>query len=104
MRFDFDPEKSRANGAKHGIDFDAAQALWNDPDYVEFPARSRTEPRFQVIGRIVGTGGTWTLWSAFITYRYDSNTHERICRLISVRKARRNEARAYLERGEAPDR
>jgi len=36
VRFDFDPAKSRANRAKHGIDFDAAQALWNDPDYVEF--------------------------------------------------------------------
>ena len=40
MRFIVDPAKSRANRTKHGIDFSAAQALWNYPDYVEFPARS----------------------------------------------------------------
>jgi len=28
--FEFDPEKSAANLAKHGIDFEAAQALWLD--------------------------------------------------------------------------
>jgi uncharacterized DUF497 family protein len=31
MEFEFDPLKSKANQAKHGIDFVDAQALWNDP-------------------------------------------------------------------------
>ena len=30
MAFEFDPDKSAANLAKHGIDFEAAQALWLD--------------------------------------------------------------------------
>jgi len=32
VAFEFDPEKSAANLAKHGIDFEAAQALWLDDD------------------------------------------------------------------------
>ena len=30
--FEFDDDKSNANRTKHGIDFLAAQELWNDPD------------------------------------------------------------------------
>lgn len=85
MTFEFDPDKSVANKAKHGIDFAEAQEIWIDTDRLEIPARSRDEPRFQVIGRI----GENT-WSAFITYR-----HEKI-RIISVRRARSNEEARYL--------
>ena len=85
MAFEFDPAKSAANKAKHGIDFVEAQALWEDPDYIERPARSATEPRVQVIGRIAQT-----TWSAFVTIR-----HEETVRIISVRRARANEERLY---------
>jgi len=40
MDFEYDPDKSRANKAKHGIDFEEAQALWDDPDLLEIPART----------------------------------------------------------------
>ena len=51
MDFEFDPAaKSAANLEKHGIDFIDAQKLWSDPDRLEIPARSRDEPRTQVIG------------------------------------------------------
>ncbi len=43
--FEFDPRKSAANLAKHGIDFVAAQEIWMDPDMVEIDARSHDEPR-----------------------------------------------------------
>jgi len=56
LDFEFDPEKSASNKEKHGIDFVEAQALWNDPDLVEIPARVVDEPRFLVIGRIAGEG------------------------------------------------
>jgi hypothetical protein len=36
--------------------------LWSDPDRLEIPARSRDEPRTQVIGRIGNH-----VWSAFTT-------------------------------------
>ena len=53
--FEFDPAKSESNLVKHGIDFISAQALWNDPDLLEIPARTDDEPRFLVIGRIGST-------------------------------------------------
>jgi len=82
--FEFDLAKSQANKAKHGIDFDEAQALWDDPNLLEVPARTSDEPRFLVIGRI-----TDKHWSAVVTYRADH------IRIISVRRAREEEIAAY---------
>jgi uncharacterized protein len=85
MRFEFDPKKSAANKTKHGIDFNEAQAIWSDSDRLEVPARSLDEPRTMVIGRIGEK-----VWSAFITYRNEA------IRIISVRRARREEEGRYL--------
>lgn len=84
LRFDYDPKKSEANKAKHGIDFEEAQALWNDPDLLEIPARTEDEARFMVVGRIGGKH-----WSVVISYRNNS------IRIISVRRARREEVLLY---------
>jgi uncharacterized DUF497 family protein len=54
MKFEYDPDKSASNKAKHGIDFEEAQMLWFDDAKIEIPARSDTEPRFMTIGRISG--------------------------------------------------
>lgn len=86
MDFEFDSAKSAANLEKHGIDFIDAQALWSDPDRLEVPARSLDEPRVQVIGRIGDV-----VWSAFTTIRGDR------IRIISVRRARDEEAAAYFQ-------
>ena len=48
------PAKSRSNKEKHGLDFEKAKALWDDPDLIEIPVRMTDEPRFLVIGRIGG--------------------------------------------------
>ena len=50
--FEYDIAKSKSNLEKHGIDFHAAQGLWNDPNGVEIQAHSETEPRFIFVGRI----------------------------------------------------
>ena len=84
MEFEFDAQKSVSNKAKHGIDFIEAQALWDDPDLIEIPARTSDEPRFLAIGKIGGK-----LWSAILTYR-----NEQI-RLVSVRRSRREEVAIY---------
>jgi uncharacterized DUF497 family protein len=62
----FDAEKSARNLIKHGIDFQQAQEMWNDSDRVEV--------------RVL---------SAIITYRAE------IVRVISVRRARREEIERY---------
>ena len=52
MEFEFDKRKSGSNKRKHGIDFIAAQELWDDPDLLEIPAITKDEPRYLVVGRI----------------------------------------------------
>ena len=40
MRFEYDPAKSAANKAKHGIDFAEAQELWRDDKALLRPVTS----------------------------------------------------------------
>jgi len=84
MIFEFDSKKSASNKQKHGLDFDEAQALWNDPDFIEIPVQTIDEPRFLVIGMIEGKH-----WSGVITYRGDK------VRIISVRRSRKEEVEIY---------
>ena len=84
MKFEFDARKSRSNKQKHGIDFIAAQQLWDDPDLIAIPARTTDEPRIVVIGRIDNLH-----WSAIVTYREDR------LRIISVRRSRKEEVELY---------
>lgn len=87
MRFEFDRPKSASNLNKHGIDFAAAQALWLDVDRLEIQARSLDEARTQVIGTIGKQ-----VWSAFVTVRGEH------IRIISVRRARHEEEKRYLDK------
>ena len=84
VRFEFNEAKSSANKLKHGIDFIEAQQLWLDEMLIEIPARTEDEPRFVVIGTIVGKH-----WSAVITHRKDR------IRVISVRRSRDEEVAIY---------
>lgn len=91
MRFEFDPGKSTANLAKHGINFEAAQMLWQDD-------RRRTiqsfgwiaEERWLVIGAVQDK-----LWTAIVTYRGEA------IRIISVRRARKEEQELYGDQNQA---
>lgn len=82
--FEFDTSKNARNRAKHGIDFEEARALWDDPQMIEVRARTTGEQRSLVIGRIGHRH-----WSAVITYREDR------VRIISVRRAREEEVALY---------
>ena len=84
MAFEFDPQKSEGNFAKHGIDFVEAQRLWDDPDLLEIPAKTEDEPRWVIIGCIDAKH-----WSAVVTYRSDA------IRIISVRRSRTEEVALY---------
>ena len=84
MEFEFDNRKSQINKKKHGIDFVEAQALWNDPDRIEIPAKTIDEERLLIIGKISDK-----CWSAIITYRNEK------ARIISVRRSRKEEIEIY---------
>jgi uncharacterized DUF497 family protein len=88
MPFEDDSNKGQSNLEKHGIDFEKAQAIWDDPEYLEIPARTPDEPRWLVIGKIGGK-----CWSVVITYRGDA------IRIISARRSREEEVELYESLG-----
>jgi uncharacterized protein len=84
MEFEFDPANSGSNLDKHGIDFDAIQAIRRDVMRIEIPARTTDEPRWLVVGQIDGKH-----WSVVVTYRGDR------IRIISARRSRKEEVALY---------
>jgi len=84
MIFDYDKQKSNTNKEKHGIDFDQAQELWQDPDCIVIPARTMDESRYLLIGKL-----NQKIWSAIFTVR------NKKIRIISVRRSRKNEEEIY---------
>jgi uncharacterized protein len=84
MRFEFDPEKSVSNHAKHGIDFIEAQKLWNDPFLLIVEAKTIDEARYLAIGQI-----GFHHWTGVYTLRHGN------VRIVSVRRAREEEVRYY---------
>lgn len=84
MEFVYNLNKSLKNSEKHGIDFEEAQTLWEDPFRLEIPAKMEDELRVMVIGEINNK-----LWSAIITYRGTKIW------IISVRRSRKNEVIFY---------
>ena len=84
MEFEYDETKSNSNKEKHGIDFEEAQLLWDDPERIQIPAKTEDEPRYVVIGKI---GKKY--WSVIVTYR------ENKIRIISARRSRKEEIEFY---------
>jgi len=84
MDFDWDPNKSRLNLVKHGIDFETAKNLWLDEDRIEIWAPYPVEDRGIIIGKHQNK-----LWTAIFTIRGNA------IRIISVRRARKKEAILY---------
>ena len=82
--FEYDPEKSAANLAKHGIDFEQAQQLWADDRRTEIDVIRGIEHRTLTTGLIDDK-----LWTAIHTERGNS------IRIISARRAWPKEIKRY---------
>jgi uncharacterized protein len=92
MRFVWDEVKSRSNKAKHGVSFDLARLVFDDPFHLSVPDRhEHGEERWCTIGHV----GTVALLVVIHTYVEESG--EEIVRIISARKATRHERAAYEE-------
>jgi hypothetical protein len=89
MKFEFDPAKSKANAAKHGIDFSAAPELWADAQRLEVAVAYPAEPRWLLVARLAGQ-----TWTAVFTRRGEN------IRIISVRRARDHEQEQYEQNQE----
>ena len=88
----WDEEKSRANMDKHGLSFETAQRVFDDPLHLSRQDRLEGgEQRWQTIGLAEGV----VLLLVVHTYT-DAEGQENI-RIISARKADRTERRIYAE-------
>ena len=87
MHFEWDPEKARANLAKHGVSFEEAMRAFLDPLSVTIldPDHSEGEDRFVLLGQ----SSSGRLLVVVHTDRRDA------VRLISARRATRRERRTY---------
>ena len=89
MQFEYDSAKSATNLAKHGIDFETAQALWKDVGRAEVRSADPSEERWLLIAMLEDR-----FWTAVYTMRAD------VIRIISVRRSRENEVKDYVSREE----
>ena len=91
LRFDWNPKKARANLKDHGVSFEEAQStfydewaiLYDDPDH------SQEEDRFLLLGM------SMRLRTLIVSHCYREG--ESVIRLISARKAHREEEKEYWE-------
>lgn len=82
--YEWDSDKNKINKQKHNIDFETAIRIFEDM-VIEAPCRDGFgEGRRTALGRIEGKG-------IVIVYTYRSTRK----RIISARKARKNEQKAY---------
>lgn len=86
LTFEWDPDKAEANYAKHRIDFEDAARLFGEP-HLTNAAPHPGELRFVSVGYL-GDLAVAVVW----TPRGDA------VRIISARRARREEREAYRER------
>lgn len=92
MQFEWDREKNELNRHKHGIDFNLAKLVFQDPiAIVEDDYGGYDEDRFKILG---GVGDK--VFAVSFTYRYGGD----VIRLISARYAKRSERRVYETRRE----
>lgn len=89
MEFEWNLEKARRNAAKHGIDFQEAMTVFNDPFAYTFfdPDHSVEEDRYLVFG--------YSELSRLLTVAY--TYREKKTRLISARRATAEEQEIYGE-------
>lgn len=85
--FEWDDKKAAANVARHGVSFDTARSLFNDPFGVELldDRRDYGEDRWIRIGMVEGT---------IFTVVYTEGSDRK--RLISARQATRVEQNDYF--------
>ncbi len=92
MQFEWDKEKNGLNIRKHGIDFNLAKLVFQDPvAIVEDDYGGYDEDRFRALGSVGDK-----VFAVSYTYRYGGE----VIRLISARYAKPSERRVYEERRE----
>lgn len=89
MRWPWDPDKAARNRAKHGVSFETAAAVFDDPLHLSKPDSHADGDRWNTIGKV----GPVLL---FVVHTWPEGDEE-VARIISARKATAHERKAYEE-------
>jgi len=92
MDFDWNEEKAAANLGKHGVSFEEAQTAFKDCNALRIydPDHSDDEERFVLLGQ------SSALHLLVVCHCYRENDEQ--VRIISARKATKNESATYEKR------
>ncbi len=89
MLFEWDENKNRKNRAKHGISFEVAATVFDDPHCASrIESTYHCEERWQSIGRV------GDLLLLFVSHTYQ-DADDIVVRIISAREALPRERRQY---------
>ncbi len=92
IRFEWDEAKNRSNKKKHGIDFETAQLIFDDPHCISFVERvSDGEERWHAIGSIEN------IIVIVVVHTYREEVSAEVIRIISARRATRHERKLYAQ-------
>lgn len=90
MIFDWDDDKDAGNLRKHGVAFELAQQVWDDPAHISvFDRHENNEERWHAIGLVRG------VLILTVVHSFPATSDEDVVRIISARKATRDERKRY---------
>jgi len=92
MRVEWDEAKNEINRRKHGIEFETAQLVFDDPCCVTFIERlTDGEERWHAIGSIEN------IIILVVVHTYREEVPDEVVRIISARPATRRERKLYAQ-------
>ncbi len=90
MPFVWDESKNRSNKSKHGVSFELAKMVFDDPLHLSVPdSHMDGEERWRTIG-LVGPAVV-----LLVVHTYVEQNDEELVRIISARKATKRERERY---------
>lgn len=85
----WDPDKAEANKAKHGVSFETATLVFDDPLHIAVPDPHPDGDRWRTIGLAAG------VVLLFVVHTDPDEHPEEIGRIISARRATSHERKEY---------
>ena len=91
LHFEWDPQKDLINQKKHGVSFAEASTVFEDVNalVINDPEHSEDEERFVILG--------FSLQANLLVVCHCYRASESVIRIISARKATKNETKQYNE-------
>ncbi len=99
MRYEWDQRKNRRNQRKHGISFELAALVFEDENCLIRQDRvdESGEQRWQALGAVSLEPGSALILLVAHVLREEEHDGEEIIRIISARRADKNDVRRYQE-------